>query len=608
MAGCRCPAGTVLLELGVPQGQVVSRRKGGERIFKEALDSMRGTSFTGYLKVVLSREGEISEGLIAFLQGAPALSLYVFQPLGAEEAWFFGVKAAGYLWADSERPEAVVSLHQAAGLSDLGVLFPQARLSAVEAPVPLPPGQLREDKLSSADPAYSGESFRRSLGRLAPANRRRAEKQAQDVYDLILRFHQNSASGSAPACPECGGALDHLGHCVACPSEDDALPRLDPRLTFETFVPGPGSRFAEAAARAVAGDPGRLYNPLYVHGRSGLGKTHLLQAIGHALAGEGRRAAYLPLAALEDPLVLFTSPEGGLEEADVLLLDDLQFLAGKDRLQEEVLRVLDLLLARGGQAVVSGDRPLRTVPGLSDRLTSRLESGLAVEVAAPDAAARRTILQRVAAERGVEIAPEVLAFAAEACPGNVRQLEGGLNRLIAFAALMRTEVDLELAQEVLGGEGGLPELRERRSYLVEEARPELAYALLNAQLDRGFRALVFSRSNPAAVRERLAGRDAEVYWLTDRESAGERTVPPSLEKIMLQVESFLRGEGASVVLLDDLHYLISNSTFEGVIRLVRTVVDQVTEGRSIFLLSVAPDALSVQERSVLEREMEPLRR
>jgi len=594
------------MELGVPQGQVTSRRKGGEGVFKEALDSARSGAFTGYLKVVLSREGEVSEGLVAFRDGAPTLSLYVFLPLGAEEAWFFGVKAAGYLWADSERPEAVVSLHQAAGLSDLGVLFPQARLSAVEAPAPLSPGRLRADKLASADPAYTGERFRASLG---PADRRRAEKQAQDVYDLILRFHQHNASDAAPVCPECGGPLDHLGRCAACASRADGLPYLDPRLTFETFVPGNGSRFAEAAARAVAEEPGRRYNPLYVHGRAGLGKTHLLHAIGHRLAAEGRRAAYLPLAALEDPLAPLTSTEGRLEEAGVLLIDDLQALAGRERVQEELLRVLDLLLARGGQAVAAGDRPLREIPGLSDRLTSRLEAGLAVEVSAPDAKTRVAILQRAAAAKGVTVPPEVLSLVAEACPGDVRRLEGGLNRLIAFAALMRAEVTVDLAREVLGrGEGGLPELRERHSYLVEEARPELAYALLAAQLDRGARALVFSRSNPAAVRDRLAGRAAEVYWLTEHESAGERTVRPSLEKLMLLVESFLASDKPTVVLLDDLHYLISNSNFEGVIRFVRAVVDRVTETRSVFMLSVAPDSLSVQERSVLEREMEPLRR
>jgi hypothetical protein len=205
-----------------------------------------------------------------------------------------------------------------------------------------------------------------------------------------------------------------------------------------------------------------------------------------------------------------------------------------------------------------------------------------------------------------------MRFVAEMCPDNVRQLEGGMNRVIAFASLMRSDITLDIAREVLGhekapGKAKKRELAEQRSYIVEEARPEHCYELLAAKIDAGYRGLVFSRSNPVTVRERLGGRQAEIHWLTEHESAGERTVPPSLEKIVLLAEEHIRREGPSIVLLDDLHYLISNATFDGVIRFVRSLVDHVSEHPAVFVVSVSPDSLKVQERSILERELEPIK-
>jgi archaellum biogenesis ATPase FlaH len=119
--------------------------------------------------------------------------------------------------------------------------------------------------------------------------------------------------------------------------------------------------------------------------------------------------------------------------------------------------------------------------------------------------------------------------------------------------------------------------------------------------------LVFSRNNPVKVSERIKGRVAEIFWLTEREAKGVRTVPPSLEKIVLLAEDHILKNEASVVMLDDLHYLISNATFEGVLRFIRSLVDQGSERRAVLMVSISPDSLKVQERSVLEREMEPIR-
>ena len=247
---------------------------------------------------------------------------------------------------------------------------------------------------------------------------------------------------------------------------------------------------------------------------------------------------------------------------------------------------------------------------LDDRLVSFLESGLAVDIGQPDQASRVGILRKMVTDEKLDVPEDVLAFVAERCPDTVRQLEGGMNRIIAFASLMKSDITLDLAREVMGEEPNRAkklELAEHRSYVVEEPRPERCYRLMIPKLDAGCRGLVFSRSNPASVRERLEGRKADIYWLTDHESKGERTVPPSLEKIVLLSEAHIQQNGPSIVLLDDLHYLIDNATFDGVIRFVRSIVDQVSERQAIFVVSISPDSLKVQERSVLERELEPIR-
>jgi hypothetical protein len=228
-------------------------------------------------------------------------------------------------------------------------------------------------------------------------------------------------------------------------------------------------------------------------------------------------------------------------------------------------------------------------------------------------ATRLAILKRVAAEG--KVPDDVLTFLAEMCPDNVRQLEGGMNRVLAFASLMGSEVTLDLAREVLGTGKATEvtkvpagaEVLEGRSYIVEEARPDRAFDLLGTQIDKGMKALVFSRNNPVKVSERIGGRAADIYWLTEREAKGVRTVPPSLEKIVLLAEDHIQKNEATVVMLDDLHYLISNATFEGVIRFIRSLVDQVSERRAVLMVSVSPDSLKVQERSVLERELEPIK-
>jgi chromosomal replication initiator protein DnaA len=616
----------VLLELGVPQGQVVSRWKGGEGILREALGRVKAASFTGYLKISLSKEGDRSEALLSFASGAPTFCLNVFQPYGMEEIWFLGDRATEYMFADAAQPEAVITLHGDVNLRDFEQLFPKARIKKLEAPRrPMPPAEIRQEKLRGEQ--GGGQRGADLLGSSATedADRKKVDQQAKGVYDLILQYHKmRSNVTSGGTCERCGGPVDLLGYCPKCaPGEGEPpevlIPRMDPRFTFDSFVVGSGSRFAEAAARAVAADPGYLYNPLFIHGRTGLGKTHLLQSIGHLLKGidASLSVTYLPLESLDEEYLQsignrYEGPRQELEQTGLLLIDDLQYLSGKDRVQEELLKVINKLVPTGIQIVITADRAPREIPALLERLTSRVESGLVVDIGPLDHPSRLAILQRLASDAELEIPDDVMAFVAERCPDNVRQLEGGMNRVLAFASLMRSEITLDIAREVLGTEKAVPHVRKarleaHRSYVVEESRPELTYELMAAKLDEGYRGLVFSRSNPNSVREKIPGRKAEIYWLTEHESKKVKTVPPSLEKIVMLSEEHMRLDGPSIVVLDDLHYLISNATFEGVVRFLRAMVDTVSERQAIFVVSISPESLRLQERSIIERELESVR-
>jgi chromosomal replication initiator protein DnaA len=589
----------------------------------EVLEKARSSAFSGYLKVVLSVGLERSEGLVSFSAGAPVFCLYVYQPAGVEELWFMGGKAVEYTWYDTEQPEAIISLHGDVDLKDFEQLFPDARIKKLEAPVVrLSTEKAKAEKISSATPENTGTHMLGALGQNGDRDRKKVDQQARSVYDLILQYQKIQSTGiDTHTCKDCGGPVDLLGYCSRCASAEKKTPsqlRMDGWLTFDSFAAGSTSRFAEAAARAVAKEPGKLYNPLYIHSRSGLGKTHLLQAIGHQIQKDqpALSVVYIPLEAMDENQLNSLGDKQGelrqeMENSDVLLLDDLNFLSGKERLQEELLRIIKQLVASGKQVAMTADRSPRELPLMDDRIISAVESGLVVDIGMPDPATRLAILRKLVASEELKVPDDVLAFVAERCGDTVRNMESNMNRIIAFASLMRTDVTVDMVKEVMGeacaGKAKKMELAEHHSYVVEEARPERCYKLMLPKLDAGFRGIVFSRSNPASVRERLEGRKADIYWLTDHESKGEKTVPPSLEKIVLLAEAHMHQDGPSIVMLDDLHFLIDNATFDGVIRFVRSLVDQVSERPSIFMVSISPDSLRVQERSIIERELEPIK-
>ena len=233
--------------------------------------------------------------------------------------------------------------------------------------------------------------------------------------------------------------------------------RLNPKYTFETFVIGSSNRFAHAAAVAVAEAPAKAYNPLFVYGDSGLGKTHLLHAIGHYAQTlyTGVRVRYVSSEEFTNDFInmIRDGKQDGFRrryrDVDVLLVDDIQFLENKEGTQEEFFHTFNTLHNASKQIVISSDRAPKRLVTLEDRLRSRFEWGLLTDVQPPELETRIAILRRKAIQEGLNAPPEVLEYIASRISTNIRELEGALIRVTAFASLNRQSVDLQLAEIVL---------------------------------------------------------------------------------------------------------------------------------------------------------------
>jgi chromosomal replication initiator protein len=257
------------------------------------------------------------------------------------------------------------------------------------------------------------------------------------------------ANGHAkPPRPGGGG-----GHQIPRP----AATRLNPKYTFETFVIGSSNRFAHAAAVAVAEAPAKAYNPLFVYGDSGLGKTHLLHAIGHYAQSfyQGVKVRYVSSEEFTNDFInmIRDGKQDGFRrryrDVDVLLVDDIQFLENKEGTQEEFFHTFNTLHNASKQIVISSDRAPKRLVTLEDRLRSRFEWGLLTDVQPPELETRIAILRKKAVQEGLNAPPEVLEYIASRISTNIRELEGALIRVTAFASLNRQSVDLQLAEIVL---------------------------------------------------------------------------------------------------------------------------------------------------------------
>jgi chromosomal replication initiator protein len=276
----------------------------------------------------------------------------------------------------------------------------------------------------------------------------------------------DSGPGRAAAPPDRGTAVvdqpgpshvDRRPGTGQAPGVETGGNRLNPKYMFETFVIGSSNRFAHAASVAVAESPAKAYNPLFIYGSSGLGKTHLLHAIGHyaTTLGNARSVRYVSTEEFTNDFInslrddKTSAFQRRYRDVDILLIDDIQFLENRERTQEEFFHTFNTLHNANKQIVITSDRSPKQLATLEDRLRTRFEWGLLADIQPPDLETRIAILQKKAAQERLFAPPEVLEFIASRISNSIRELEGALIRVTAFASLTRSPVELSLAEEVL---------------------------------------------------------------------------------------------------------------------------------------------------------------
>jgi len=306
--------------------------------------------------------------------------------------------------------------------------------------------------------------------------------------ELQLRF---TVAADAPenAAPP-ASAPQSEGHPPARTTDDFRPGNLNRRYTFEEFVVGNSNRFAHAASQAVAGAPARAYNPLFLYGGVGLGKTHLMHAIGHRVMQETPSAniVYVSSEKFTNEFIIAIKNNQTLEfrnkyrHVDVLLIDDIQFLEGKEQTQEEFFHTFNSLHESGRQLVISSDRPPKEIQTLENRLRSRFEWGLLTDIQPPDLETREAILRKKAESEKIPVPDEVTSFIAKVIPSNIRELEGALIRVVAFASLTKSAITVDLAAEVLKNAVANAPLRRVTIALIKE-RVSKSHGLTVKEMD-----------------------------------------------------------------------------------------------------------------------------
>jgi len=300
------------------------------------------------------------------------------------------------------------------------------------------PGEFCKDWLEKHYAGFIKDILKRTLG---------------SDNNIIIQFkavNQKIFTPSPPATPKKKNKKEE-------PSLKNTSLLLNPKYTFDDFVVGNSNRFAHAACLAVAQSPAKSYNPLFVYGGVGLGKTHLIQAIGNYITRHNNKNKVLYISSekftnelinsiRDDRTVAFRNR---YRSVDILLIDDIQFLAGKERTQEEFFHTFNTLYESNKQIVITSDRLPKDITTLEERLISRFEWGLTTDVQAPDYETRIAILRKKAQSEDLNVPDEVIDFIAEKIPSNIRQLEGALTKLTAYSTLTKKDLSVPLTQEIL---------------------------------------------------------------------------------------------------------------------------------------------------------------
>ncbi len=239
---------------------------------------------------------------------------------------------------------------------------------------------------------------------------------------------------------------------------------LNERYTFENFIVGSGNELAYAACQAIAADPGKKYNPLFLYGGVGIGKTHLIQAVGNAILAKNPSARVVYISSeqfIQEFLDAIrykknTDFAGLYRSADVLIVDDMQFIAGKEKTQEEFFHTFNALHQANKQIIISSDKPPKDIPTLEERLRSRFSWGMSIDMQIPDFETRCAIVQTKAGGHGIVLTPDVVDYLANHVQTNIRELEGALNQLLAFCEMRGLEPELKIATTLLGSNKSRP--------------------------------------------------------------------------------------------------------------------------------------------------------
>ena len=338
---------------------------------------------------------------------------------------------------------------------------------------------------------------------------------------------------------------------------------LNPRYLFETFVVGSGNRLAHAACLAVAEKPARAYNPLFLYGGVGLGKTHLLHAIGNACQARGLNVLYVSSEEFTNDMItaIRTHTNQAFREkyrsADVLLVDDIQFIAGKESTQEEFFHTFNTLHGQDKQIIVSSDRPPKSLNTLDERLRSRFEWGLTADIQPPDLETRLAILRSKAERTGKQVSDDILESIARRVQSNIRELEGALNRVLAFADLSGTPLTSQLVEVALA------DLLPQRS----DVEPQKIIELVAREFQTSVEALLGrDRSQKIAqprqvamyllrketnaslpqIGEVLGGRDHTTVMYAIEKVASDIETKTDLRKRVVHIKQQLYGQGAVI--------------------------------------------------------------
>lgn len=369
-----------------------------------------------------------------------------------------------------------------------------------------------EGRLRNHIEAALTEGFGREIRMLVTVNPALEDtplEQIDEATDQHVGLSTNAPVVDPSPVAAASDALDPLaGPSGAGERRPSALEtRLNPKYTFETFVIGSSNRFPHAAAVAVAEAPGKAYNPLLVYGESGLGKTHLLHAIGHYVRSlySNAKVRYVSSEEFTNEFINAIRDDRQdrfkrrYRDVDVLLIDDIQFLEGKTQTQEEFFHTFNTLHNANKQIVLTSDRAPKRLEALEDRLRNRFEWGLITDVQPPDLETRIAILRKKAAMDRLTAPPDVLEFIASKIQTNIRELEGALIRVTAFANLNRQEVDMTLAEIVL------------KDLIPEGGEPEITHALIIAQTAAYFGVSLEDLTGPSRGRHLVMARQIGMY-------------------------------------------------------------------------------------------------